>query len=139
MTYVWFDALINYVAALGWPDGDKFKKFWPVANHMVAKDILKPPRHLLATMLKAAGIEPYQHLNVHGYWLVEDTKMSKSIGNVVEPLAMKDAYGLDAFRYFLLREMSFGQDSSFSEKALSAASTRIWPTIWATCSTAPCP
>ncbi|EGB14155.1 methionyl-tRNA synthetase [Pseudodesulfovibrio mercurii] len=118
VTYVWFDALINYVAALGWPDGEKFKKFWPAANHMVAKDILKPHAIFWPTMLKAAGIEPYQHLNVHGYWLVEDTKMSKSIGNVVEPLAMKDAYGLDAFRYFLLREMSFGQDSSFSEKAL---------------------
>jgi methionyl-tRNA synthetase len=118
VTYVWFDALINYIAALGWPDGEKFKKFWPAANHMVAKDILKPHAIFWPTMLKAAGIEPYQHLNVHGYWLVEDTKMSKSIGNVVEPLAMKDAYGLDAFRYFLLREMSFGQDSSFSEKAL---------------------
>ena len=118
VTYVWFDALINYVAALGYPNGDKFKKFWPVANHLVAKDILKPHAVFWPTMLKAAGIEPYQHLNVHGYWLVADTKMSKSIGNVVEPLAMKDAYGLDAFRYFLLREMSFGQDSSFSEKAL---------------------
>ncbi|WFS61379.1 methionine--tRNA ligase [Pseudodesulfovibrio thermohalotolerans] len=118
VTYVWFDALINYVAALGYPDSDKFKKFWPAANHLVAKDILKPHAVFWPTMLKAAGIEPYQHLNVHGYWLVEDTKMSKSIGNVVEPLAMKDAYGLDAFRYFLLREMSFGQDSSFSEKAL---------------------
>ena len=118
VTYVWFDALINYLAALGYPDGDKFKKFWPAANHLVAKDILKPHAVFWPTMLKAAGIEPYQHLNVHGYWLVEDTKMSKSIGNVVEPLAMKDAYGLDAFRYFLLREMSFGQDSSFSEKAL---------------------
>ena len=118
VTYVWFDALINYVAALGYPNGDKFKKFWPAANHLVAKDILKPHAVFWPTMLKAAGIEPYQHLNVHGYWLVADTKMSKSIGNVVEPLAMKDAYGLDAFRYFLLREMSFGQDSSFSEKAL---------------------
>ncbi|MBG0789776.1 MAG: methionine--tRNA ligase [Desulfovibrionaceae bacterium] len=118
VTYVWFDALINYVAALGYPDGDKFKKYWPAANHLVAKDILKPHAVFWPTMLKAAGIEPYQHLNVHGYWLVEDTKMSKSIGNVIEPLAMKDAYGLDAFRYFLLREMSFGQDSSFSEKAL---------------------
>ncbi|MCJ2164968.1 MULTISPECIES: methionine--tRNA ligase [unclassified Pseudodesulfovibrio] len=118
VTYVWFDALINYVAALGYPSGDKFKKFWPAANHLVAKDILKPHAVFWPTMLKAAGIEPYQHLNVHGYWLVADTKMSKSIGNVVEPLAMKDAYGLDPFRYFLLREMSFGQDSSFSEKAL---------------------
>jgi methionyl-tRNA synthetase len=118
VTYVWFDALINYLSALGYPDGDKFKKFWPAANHLVAKDILKPHAVFWPTMLKAAGIEPYQSLNVHGYWLVKDTKMSKSIGNVIEPLAMKDKYGLDAFRYFLLREMSFGQDSSFSEEAL---------------------
>jgi len=118
VTYVWFDALINYVSALGYPEGEKFKKFWPAANHLVAKDILKPHAIFWPTMLKAAGIDPYQSLNVHGYWLVKDTKMSKSIGNVVEPLAMKDKYGLDAFRYFLLRDMSFGQDSSFSEEAL---------------------
>ncbi len=118
VTYVWFDALINYVSALGYPDGDKFTKFWPKANHLVAKDILKPHAIFWPTMLKAAGIEPFQSLNVHGYWLIKDTKMSKSIGNVVEPMAMKDTYGLDAFRYFLLRDMSFGQDSSFSEEAL---------------------
>ncbi len=118
VTYVWFDALINYLAALGYPEGGKFKKFWPSANHLIAKDILKPHAVFWPTMLKAAGIEPFQSLNVHGYWLIKDTKMSKSIGNVVEPLAMKDTYGLDAFRYFLLREMSFGQDSSFSEEAL---------------------
>ncbi|QJB58250.1 methionine--tRNA ligase [Pseudodesulfovibrio sp. zrk46] len=118
VTYVWFDALINYITALEYPEGKKFEEYWPKANHLVAKDILKPHAIFWPTMLKAAGIEPYQHLNVHGYWLVEDTKMSKSIGNVVEPLAMKDKYGLDAFRYFLLRDMVFGQDSSFSEKAL---------------------
>ena len=118
VTYVWFDALINYVSALGYPDNKKFKKFWPGANHLVAKDILKPHAIFWPTMLKAAGIEPYQHLNVHGYWLIKDTKMSKSLGNVVEPLKMKDTYGLSAFRYFLLREMSFGQDASFSEEAL---------------------
>jgi len=118
VTYVWFDALINYISAIGYPGGKKFDKYWPKANHLVAKDILKPHAIFWPTMLKAAGIEPYQSLNVHGYWLVKDTKMSKSIGNVVEPLAMKDKYGLDAFRYFLLRDMSFGQDSSFSEEAL---------------------
>jgi len=89
-----------------------------VANHLVAKDILKPHAVFWPTMLKAAGFEPYQNLNVHGYWLVKDTKMSKSLGNVVEPLSMKDTYGLDAFRYFLLREMRFGRDASFSESAL---------------------
>jgi methionyl-tRNA synthetase len=68
-------------------------------------------------MLKAAGIEPYQHLNVHGYWNSDQSKMSKSLGNVVRPLDLKDKYGLDAFRYFLLRDMVFGLDSNFSEEA----------------------
>lgn len=118
VTYVWFDALINYISAIGYPEDEKFKEFWPVVNHLVAKDILKPHAVFWPTMLKAAEIEPYQNLNVHGYWLIKDTKMSKSLGNVVEPLKMKDTYGINAFRYFLLREMSFGQDSSFSEEAL---------------------
>lgn len=118
VTYVWFDALINYITALEYPDGEKFKKFWPGVNHLVAKDILKPHAVFWPTMLKAAEIEPYQHLNVHGYWLVKDTKMSKSLGNVVAPLDMAERYGVNAFRYFLLREMVFGNDSSFSEEAL---------------------
>src|SRR5512136_288193 len=67
-------------------------------------------------MLKAAGIEPYGHLNVHGYWVVDQSKMSKTLGNVVKPLELRDKYGLDTFRYFLLREMVFGLDSSFSEE-----------------------
>lgn len=116
--YVWFDALLNYVSALGSLKGDKFRKFWPAANHLVAKDILKPHAVFWPTMLKAAGLEPYKSLNVHGYWLVRDTKMSKSLGNVVAPLDMAGKYGVDAFRYFLLREMAFGQDASFSEDAL---------------------
>ncbi|MDD4951523.1 MAG: methionine--tRNA ligase, partial [Desulfovibrionaceae bacterium] len=116
--YVWFDALINYISALGYPKGEKFKKFWPSANHLVAKDILKPHAVFWPTMLRAAGIEPYQRLNVHGYWLVKDTKMSKSLGNVVEPMALIERYGLAAFRYFLLRDMTLGQDSGFSEEAL---------------------
>jgi len=118
VTYVWFDALLNYVSALGYPDGERFRKFWPVAQHIVAKDILKPHGIYWPCMLKAAGIPVYRHLNVHGYWNVEQGKMSKSIGNVVEPLQMKDRYGLDAFRFFLMREMTFGLDSSFSEAAL---------------------
>lgn len=118
VTYVWFDALINYITALEYPEGEKYKKFWPKANHLVAKDILKPHAIFWPTMLKAAEIEPYQHLNVHGYWLIKDTKMSKSLGNVVSPLEMADKYGVNAFRYFLLREMVFGNDSSFSEEAL---------------------
>ncbi len=116
--YVWFDALINYITALKWPNSAKFKKFWPNSNHLIAKDILKPHAVFWPTMLMAAGIEPYQHLNVHGYWLIKNTKMSKSLGNVVEPMDMIGKYGVNAFRYFLMREMSFGQDASFSEQAL---------------------
>ncbi len=118
VTYVWFDALINYVTSLGYPDGERFRDFWPAAQHLIAKDILKPHGIYWPTMLKAAGIEPYQHLNVHGYWNIAESKMSKSLGNVVAPLALKDKYGLDQFRYFLLRDMVFGLDSSFSEEAL---------------------
>jgi len=117
VTYVWFDALINYVTGIGYPDGDNFKTFWPVAEHLIAKDILKPHGIYWSTMLKAAGIAPYRHLNVHGYWNVDHSKMSKTVGNVVNPLTLKDKYGLDPFRYFLLRDMVFGLDSSFSEAA----------------------
>ncbi|MEJ5359034.1 MAG: methionine--tRNA ligase [Desulfobacterales bacterium] len=118
VTYVWFDALLNYVSALGWPEGRLFAAFWPAARHLIAKDILKPHAIYWPCMLRAAGIPLYRHLHVHGYWKVEEGKMSKSLGNVVEPLALKDRYGLDAFRYFLLREMAFGLDASFSEEAL---------------------
>ncbi len=118
VTYVWFDALINYLTGLDYPDGEKFPQFWPVCQHLIAKDILKPHGIYWPTMLKSAGIPLYQHLNVHGYWIVSESKMSKSRGNIVKPLDLKDKYGLDAFRYFLLREMVFGLDSNFSEAAL---------------------
>jgi len=118
VTYVWFDALLNYVSALGYPDGDLFKMFWPVAQHIVGKDILKPHGIYWPIMLKAAGIPVYKQLHVHGYWNIEQSKMSKSIGNVVEPLQLKNVYGLDTFRFFLMRDMVFGLDSNFSEKAL---------------------
>jgi len=118
VTYVWFDALLNYVSAPGYPDGDKYSQYWPVAQHIVAKDILKPHGIYWPIMLKAADIPVYQHLNVHGYWNVDQSKMSKSLGNVIEPLELKNVYGLDAFRYFLMREMAFGLDSSFNEEAL---------------------
>ena len=120
VTYVWFDALINYVSAMGYPDGEGFKHFWPSVQHIIAKDILKPHGIYWPCMLKSAGVEPYQHLNVHGYWNVNEGKMSKSIGNVVRPLELVDIYGLDAFRYFLLRDMVFGLDSEFSEEGLIA-------------------
>jgi methionyl-tRNA synthetase len=118
VTYVWFDALLNYVSALEYPDGDLYKKFWPHAQHIVAKDILKPHGIYWPTMLKSAGIPLYKHLNVHGFWNVNHSKMSKSIGNVVEPLQMKNIYGTDAFRFFLIRDMVFGLDSDYSEEAM---------------------
>jgi methionyl-tRNA synthetase len=118
VTYVWFDALINYLSALGYPTGSRFEKFWPSVQHVVAKDILKPHGIYWPIMLKSAGIPLYRHLNVHGYWNVDESKMSKSLGNVVDPLELKNDYGRDAFRYFLMREMSFGLDAGFSEDQL---------------------
>jgi methionyl-tRNA synthetase len=120
VTYVWFDALINYVSALGGPGDLRFEKFWPAAQHLIGKDILKPHAVYWPCMLKAAGIPLYQHLNVHAYWTVEGHKMSKSLGNVIEPLAFAAEYGQvgnDAFRYFILREMTFGLDSDFAKDA----------------------
>jgi methionyl-tRNA synthetase len=116
--YVWFDALINYLTGIGYPDGVHFKDFWNEAQHLVGKDILKPHAVYWPTMLKAMGVDPYKNLNVHGFWNVDATKMSKSLGNVVDPLEMKNKYGVDAFRYFLVRDMVFGLDSNFSEEAL---------------------
>ncbi len=118
VTYVWFDALINYISGLGYPDGDLFSKFWPAAQHIIAKDILKPHGIYWPIMLKAAGIDIYKHLNVHGYWNIDENKMSKSIGNVIEPLSLIEKYGIDSFRFFLMREMTFGLDSNFSEQSL---------------------
>ncbi len=91
-----------------------------MAEHVIAKDILKPHAIFWPTMLKSMGVEPYQRLHVHGYWKVDDTKMSKSIGNVVKPLDLISEYGVDTLRYFLLREMSFGLDASFSSDAIVA-------------------
>jgi len=117
VTYVWFDALINYVSALGGPGDPRFEKFWPAVHHLTGKDILKPHAIYWPCMLKAAGIDLYRHLFVHGYWNVGGGKMSKTIGNVVEAFALADKYGIDAFRYFVMREMVFGVDSDFSEEA----------------------
>jgi methionyl-tRNA synthetase len=118
VTYVWFDALISYVSGLKFRGEDFFQTFWPSANHLIAKDILKPHAIFWPTMLMAAGLPVYQRLHVHGYWVMESGKMSKSLGNVVRPLEMKKRYGMDVFRYFLLREMVFGLDANFSMEAL---------------------
>lgn len=118
VTYVWFDALINYISALGYPDGQLFHRYWPHVQHITAKDILKPHGIYWPIMLKAAGIPLYRHLNVHGFWNMDQSKMSKSLGNIIDPIDLKERYGLDAFRYFLMRDMVFGLDSSFSDTAL---------------------
>jgi methionyl-tRNA synthetase len=117
VTYVWFDALLNYVSALGGPGDPRFEKFWPHVQHVIGKDIVKPHAIYWPCMLKAAGIPLYRHLNVHGYWTLGGQKISKSVGNLVEALALKEKYGNDAFRYFVLREMVFGLDADVSEEA----------------------
>ena len=98
--YVWFDALLNYISALGWPDGDKYAAYWP-GEHLVAKDILKPHGVFWPTMLKSAGVPLYKHLNVHGYWLIKDTKMSKSLGNFKTIRDILESYLAETLRYFL--------------------------------------
>ncbi|MCI5166689.1 MAG: methionine--tRNA ligase [Candidatus Electrothrix sp. GM3_4] len=120
VTYVWFDALINYLTGIGYPDGPDFEKYWSQAEHVIAKDILKPHAIYWPTILQSMGVAPYKRLHVHGYWNVDETKMSKSIGNVIRPGELVEKYGVDTVRYFLLREMSFGRDSSFSTDALES-------------------
>jgi methionyl-tRNA synthetase len=129
VTYVWFDALLNYVSALGEPGSDLVRRYWPHVRHLIGKDILKPHGIYWPCMLKAAGLlrdeasggaslPGFARLRVHGFWTLGGGKISKSVGNVVEALALTRKYGNDAFRYFVLREMPFGQDASFSEEAL---------------------
>jgi methionyl-tRNA synthetase len=120
VTYVWFDALINYLTGIGYPDGPDFARFWAEAEHVIAKDILKPHAIYWPTMLRAMGLAPYKRLHVHGYWNVDATKMSKSLGNVIRPVELVAEHGVDTVRYFVLREMSFGLDASFSSDAILA-------------------
>jgi methionyl-tRNA synthetase len=118
VTYVWFDALLNYVSALGYPSDERFKTFWPETIHLIGKDILKPHGVYWPAMLWAADLPLYRGLRVHGYWSVEGRKMSKSLGNVVGAWTMAEKYGREPVRYFVLREMPFGLDADFSEGAL---------------------
>jgi len=117
--YVWYDALTNYITGVGYPDGGKkFDTFWPADIHMVGKDILRFHAVFWPAFLMSAGVAPPLGVFAHGWWTVEGQKMSKSLGNVVDPYEMVDTYGADAFRYFLLREVPFGSDGDFSRKAL---------------------
>ncbi|HDP16275.1 MAG TPA: methionine--tRNA ligase, partial [Candidatus Omnitrophica bacterium] len=119
VTYVWFDALLNYITVCGYGDDpDRFKKFWPADIHMIGKDILRMHAVNWPIMLHAAGLEPPKTIFAHGWWKVGEDKMSKSKGNIIDPRDMVDRFGVDAYRYFLLREVPFGMDGSFSESAL---------------------
>jgi methionyl-tRNA synthetase len=116
--YVWGDALVNYLTGVGYPDDPEWEVRWSGVHHLIAKDILKPHGVFWPTLLHAAEIPLYRGLHVHGYWTVDERKVSKSLGNMINPLKMKQEYGFEAFRYFLLREMPFGLDTGFSEEAL---------------------
>lgn len=115
--YVWFDALLNYVSALDESRPADRDELWANAHHFIAKDIVKPHAVFWPTILMAAEIPLYKGLHVHGYWNMGESKMSKSLGNVIRPLDMREKFGLDGFRYFLLREMAFGSDAAFTEDA----------------------
>lgn len=120
VTYVWFDALVNYISAI-WRDGAPDPACWPVDFHVIGKDILVPPHAVYwPIMLRASGLPPPRSLLVHGWWSVEGQKMSKSTGNFVDAADYVQRYGLDALRYFLIREMSIGQDSDFSAELFLA-------------------
>ena len=117
--YVWVDALTNYLSALGYFDeeSDK-KKYWPADFHLVGKDILRFHTVYWPAMLISAGIELPKSVFAHGWWTVDGQKMSKSMGNAIDPVWLSETFGIDAFRYFLMREVSFGLDGDFSFKAL---------------------
>lgn len=115
--YVWIEALINYISALGFPEGN-FKTFWPPDVELMAKEINWFHSVIWPAMLFSAGLEPPKKNFIHGWWTVDGKRMAKSVGNVVDPNKMVEKYGADAFRYYLFREVPFGQDGDFSEKSL---------------------
>tara|TARA_Y100001970_G_scaffold69243_1_gene88329 strand:- start:7012 stop:8529 length:1518 start_codon:yes stop_codon:yes gene_type:complete len=121
--YVWIDALCNYLTAIGYPNfnDESFKKYWP-GIHVVGKDILKFHAVYWPAFLMAAGIEPPKKIFAHGWWTNEGQKISKSTGNIIDPYEIINEYGLDQIRYFLFREVPFGNDGDFSKNAIS---TRI--------------
>ena len=115
VTYVWFDALINYVTAIGYgADSESFKKWWPANMHLIGKDILTTHAVYWPTMLMSLGIDLPKTIFAHGWWLMKDSKMSKSLGNVVNPMDLISDYGVDPVRYYLMREMVLGQDANFT-------------------------
>ena len=118
--YVWLDELFNYCSALGYPNGEKFKKFWPADLHLVGKDIIKFHCVIWPALLEAIGLPLPKKVFAHGFFTVDGQKISKTLGNVIDPVELAQKYGVDAVRYFLLREIPFGQDGDFSVKKLEA-------------------
>lgn len=119
VTYVWFDALINYISTVGvYRNNNSFQKWWPADIHLVGKDIITTHAVYWPIMLKSAGFELPHTIFAHGWWLVQDSKMSKSLGNVVKPINLIDKYGPSGFRYVLIKNMVLGTDANFSENML---------------------
>ncbi len=132
VTYVWFDALINYISGIDYLENIerskvegqrskeiRFQKFWPADLHLIGKDILRPHAVYWPIMLHALGLEPPKRVFAHGWWTMQEEKISKSKGNIVDPVDVCARYGVDVFRYFLLREVTFGMDGAYSEGALA--------------------
>src|SRR5471030_2617097 len=118
--YVWVDALTNYITAAGFPDSEseKFKRYWPADLHVIGKDIVRFHAVYWPAFLMSAGIEVPRRIFSHGFLFNRGEKMSKSVGNVIDPFTMTDTYGVDQFRYFFLREVPFGQDGNYSHEAI---------------------
>ncbi|MEO6360619.1 MAG: methionine--tRNA ligase [Sphingomicrobium sp.] len=117
--YVWLDALTNYLTGLGYPDGGElYERFWPADVHLIGKDVVRFHAVYWPAFLMSAGLPLPRQVYGHGFMLVRGEKMSKSVGNVVDPFEMADLYGVDALRYFLMREVTFGQDGSYSHEAI---------------------
>ena len=118
--YVWLDALTNYLTAVGYPDNENelYQRYWPADLHMVGKDIVRFHAVYWPAFLMAAGLAPPKRVFAHGWWTNEGGKISKSLGNIIDPLQLIDEYGLDQVRYFLMREVPFGRDGDFSKAAI---------------------
>src|SRR5471030_2720933 len=118
--YVWVDALTNYITDVGFPDteSEKFKRYWPAALHVIGKDIVRFHAVYWPAFLMSAGLAVPQRIFSHGFLFNRGEKMSKSVGNVIDPFALADAYGVDPLRYFFLREVPFGQDGNYSHQAI---------------------
>jgi len=117
--YVWLDALTNYITGLGYPDDtEMWRRYWPANVHLIGKDVVRFHAVYWPAFLMSAGVELPRQVYGHGFLLSRGEKMSKSVGNVVDPMVLADRFGVDALRYFLLREVSFGHDGSYSAEAI---------------------